>query len=191
MHARRCRFHSALCSCVPKGTAAAAESSTAAAGESSSAAAEVGDQGSSASSTSPAATDAIADMLTKMAAYVKGEAEISVEDYRLLQAMNLAAAERYSTMAEYSSGLVKSAENLQGKCEDLLPQLAQVRLRSENFAHALRRRVTTGFPGVVPALMQIDVLEAQVGELESAVEQLDSYSKRLEMKFSALQNQLG
>ena len=91
-------------------------------------------------------------------------------------------------MAEYSSGLVKSAENLQGKCEDLLPQLAQVRLRSENFAHALRRRVTTAFPGVVPALMQIDVLEAQVGELESAVEQLDSYSKRLEMKFSALQN---
>ena len=34
--------------------------------------------------------------------------------------------------------------------------------------------------------LQIDVLEAQVAELEGAVEQLDSYSKRLESKFSAL-----
>jgi hypothetical protein len=40
-------------------------------------------------------------------------------------------------------------------------------------------------------LCQIDVLEAQVGELESAVAQLDSYSKRLEMKFSALHLQMG
>ena len=38
---------------------------------------------------------------------------------------------------------------------------------------------------------QVDVLEAQVGELESAVAQLDSYSKRLEMKFSALHLQMG
>ena len=64
-------------------------------------------------------------MLAKMAAYVEGEAEISVEDYRLLQSMNLAAAERYGNMAEYSAGLVAFAERLQSKCEDMVPQLSQ------------------------------------------------------------------
>ena len=74
---------------------------------------------------SPAATPELADMLAKMAAYVEGEAEISVEDYRLLQSMNLAAAERYGNMAEYSAGLVTFAERLQSKCDDMMPQLAQ------------------------------------------------------------------
>ena len=97
-------------------------------------------------------------MLAKLSAYVEGEAEISIEDYRLLQAMNLAAAERYSGMAEYSTGLVATAERLQTKCEAMLPQLGQ-----------------------------IDVLEAQVSELEGAVEQLDNYTRRLESKFGALQ----
>ena len=66
-------------------------------------------------------------LLEKMAAYVEGEAEISIEDYRLLRAMNLAAAERYSGMAESSADLVAFAERLQTKCETMLPQLAQVR----------------------------------------------------------------
>ena len=66
-------------------------------------------------------------LLEKMAAYVEGEAEISLEDYRLLRAMNLAAAERYSGMAESSADLVAFAERLQSKCETMLPQLSQVR----------------------------------------------------------------
>ena len=65
-----------------------------------------------------------------MAAYVEGEAEISVEDYRLLETMNLAAAERYSGMAESSAGLVAFAERLQSKCDAMLPQLAAVRIQS-------------------------------------------------------------
>ena len=69
------------------------------------------------------------DMLAKIAAYVRGEAEMSIEDYRLLQSMNLAAAERYSGMAEYSSGLVVFAERLQTKFDAMLPQLAQVSLK--------------------------------------------------------------
>ena len=97
-------------------------------------------------------------LLEKLAAYVEGEAEISIEDYRLLQAMNLAATERYSGMAEESAGLVGFAQKLQSKCEAMMPQLAQ-----------------------------IDVLEAQVAELEGAVDQLDSYSKRLESKYASLQ----
>ena len=61
-----------------------------------------------------------------MAAYVEGEAEISIEDYRLLRDMNLAAAERYSEMAESSAGLVSFAQRLQTKCEAMMPALAQV-----------------------------------------------------------------
>lgn len=100
---------------------------------------------------------ALAAMLAKMAAYVEGEAEVSIEDYRLLKAMNDAAADKYSHMAEYSEGLVELAAKLQKKCELMMPQLAQ-----------------------------IDDLEAQVGELEGAVAQLDAYTKRLEAKFMAL-----
>ena len=69
---------------------------------------------------------AIANLLEKMAAYVEGEAEISIEDYRLLRDMNLAAAERYSEMAESSAGLVSFAQRLQTKCEAMMPALAQV-----------------------------------------------------------------
>ena len=112
--------------------------------------------GPSAPSPGPAEAH-LAALLGKMAAYVEGEAEISVEDYRLLETMNLAAAERYSGMAESSAGLVAFAERLQSKCDAMLPQLAQ-----------------------------IDVLEQQVAELEGAVEQLDSYTKRLESKWQRL-----
>ena len=68
-------------------------------------------------------------LLKKMAAYVEGEAEVSLEDYRLLQEMNIAAAEQYSGMAEYSAGLVATAERLQARCAEVLPQLQQVRSR--------------------------------------------------------------
>lgn len=76
--------------------------------------------------TSTAPPSAVADMLAKVAAYVEGEAELSIEDYRLLETMNLTAAERYSGMAEYSAGLIAFAERLQSKCEEVMPQLAQV-----------------------------------------------------------------
>lgn len=112
---------------------------------------------SSAGPSAPAAEAEIATLLEKLSAYVEGEAEISIEDYRLLHAMNMAAAERYSDMAESSAGLVAYAERLQSKCDAMLPQLAH-----------------------------IDMLEAQVGQLEGAVAQLDSYTRRLESKFAEL-----
>jgi hypothetical protein len=65
-------------------------------------------------------------MLAKIGRYVAGEVDLSLEDYRLLQAMNLAAADRYGAMADYSSGLVAFAERLQSKYDDMLPQLAKV-----------------------------------------------------------------
>ena len=122
-------------------------------------------------------------LLEKMAAYVEGEAEISLEDYRLLRAMNLAAAERYFGMAESSADLVAFAERLQSKCETMLPQLSQVRDEPSPSPLARARECASACVFVC----QIDVLEAQVTELEGAVEQLDSYSKRLESKFTALQ----
>ena len=126
-------------------------------------------------------------LLEKMAAYVEGEAEISIEDYRLLRAMNLAAAERYSGMAESSADLVAFAERLQTKCETMLPQLAQVH-ETKPLPFPLARAQSVPWRVCVCACVcQIDVLEAQVTELEGAVEQLDSYSKRLESKFTALQ----
>ena len=72
------------------------------------------------------ATAPIEEMLNKLATYVAGEAEMSIEDYRLLESMNLAAAARYREMAEYSSGLVAFAERLQSKTNDIQPQLAQI-----------------------------------------------------------------
>ena len=95
--------------------------------------------------------------VTKLSAYVAGEAELTAEDYRLLQTMNITAADKYSEMAGYAAGLVAFADQLNGKYTELVPQLAQ-----------------------------IDAMEAQVGELEHAVAQLDSYSRRLEAKFQSL-----
>ena len=105
----------------------------------------------------PAAAPPIEAMLSKLAAYVQGEAELSLEDYRLLEGMNVAAAERYSGMAEYATGLVALAERLQTKAEALEPQLSE-----------------------------IDALEGSVAELEGAVQQLDNYSRRLEARFGEL-----
>lgn len=102
---------------------------------------------------------ATAEMLSKITNYVAGEAELSTEDYRLLQAMNITAADKYGEMAGYAAGLVAFAEQLNDKYKDLAPQLAQ-----------------------------IDEMDAQVGELESAVAQLDSYSRRLEAKFMSLES---
>ncbi|KAL1522929.1 hypothetical protein AB1Y20_017894 [Prymnesium parvum] len=104
-----------------------------------------------------AAEAAVATMLHKISQYVAGEAELSAEDYRLLEAMNLAVADRYSAMADFSSGLVAFAERLQVKCDEIVPHLSRV-----------------------------DELEEQVSALEAAVQQLDQYSRRLETKFQEL-----
>ncbi len=116
-----------------------------------------------ASSSSPAAAPkaavhvATADLLGKLARYAEGEAELSAEDYRLLQAMNLGCAGRYGEMAASAEGLVAFADRLQGQCAELMPQLGR-----------------------------IDAIAQQVHELEGAVGQLDAYSRRLEAKFDAL-----
>ena len=115
------------------------------------------------SSSSPAAAPnaavhaATADLLGKLARYAEGEAELSAEDYRLLQAMNLGCAGRYGEMAASAEGLVAFADRLQGQCAELMPQLGR-----------------------------IDAIAQQVHELEGAVGQLDAYSRRLEAKFDAL-----
>jgi hypothetical protein len=122
---------------------------------------------------------ATSEMLRKISRYIEGEVDLSLEDYRLMearlrcarpacvcihserrvpsQALNLAAAGKYSDMSEYSAGLVALAERLQAKSTDLLPQLEE-----------------------------IGKLETQVQQLEGAVQQLDSYSRSLEAKFRTI-----
>ena len=112
---------------------------------------------SSAAAPNAAVHAATADLLGKLARYAEGEAELSAEDYRLLQAMNLGCAGRYGEMAASAEGLVAFADRLQGQCAELMPQLGR-----------------------------IDAIAQQVHELEGAVGQLDAYSRRLEAKFDAL-----
>ena len=80
---------------------------------------------------------ATSEMLTKMSKYVEGEAELSTEDYRLLQAMNITAADKYSEMAGYAAGLVAFAEQLDGKYRELAPQLAQIDAMESQVGRAL------------------------------------------------------
>ena len=72
---------------------------------------------------------AAAKMLGSIGRYVEGEAELSLESYRLLQSMNIATADRYGAIADYSAGLVAFAQRLQAKTDSTTPQLAQVKSR--------------------------------------------------------------
>ncbi len=151
------------------------------------------------------------EMLAKISRYLAGEVELSLEDYRLMQAnrarrrpsaraarttpdrshcaprvtcgarapqaLNLTAADKYSEMAEYSSGLVALAEQLQA-----VPLPPPRRALSPHARVARQAKAAD----LQPQLDQLDQLDGQVGELETAVEQLDAYSRRLETKFDAL-----
>ena len=140
---------------------------------------------------------ATSEMLAKMSKYVEGEAELSTEDYRLLQAMNITAADKYSEMAGYAAGLVAFAEQLDGKYRELAPQLAQIDAMESQVGLTLTLTLTLygddlhphlhPDPSPHPDLSPFTLtMESQVGELEGAVAQLDAYSRRLEAKFQSL-----
>ncbi|PAA61909.1 hypothetical protein BOX15_Mlig029542g1, partial [Macrostomum lignano] len=90
--------------------------------------------------------------------YVKGELEITIDDYALLVEMNRVATQKYADMHNVASGVSKSLEDLNEKYRALQPYLDQV-----------------------------DHLEASVTQLEQAAYRLDAYSKRLEAKFKSLE----
>ena len=86
---------------------------------------EATESGSSDGGTTTAG-ESVATMLNDLSQYLQSEAELSVEDYRLLQSMNLAAAEKYGDMAEEAAGLVSFAQHLQARSASLLPQIQQI-----------------------------------------------------------------
>ena len=56
-------------------------------------------------------------MFSTVADYLKGELQITNEDYLLLEKLNTAATEKYSKMTEVAQKLVSHMDNLQQKCE--------------------------------------------------------------------------
>ena len=116
-----------------------------------------------------------------MSAYLAGEAQVSVENYRLLESMNMAAAKQYKGMSEYTADLAGFADQLHVKCDELLPKLAQVVYTRYCMLYPCTQFET--FHHSFAFVIQIDALELQVSDLEASVEHLDRYSRRLESEF--------
>lgn len=97
------------------------------------------------------------DMFSKIALYINGEVDASVEDYKLLEKMNRVAIEKYDGMYEMAKATGDNLHRLNQKFEDLQPYLDQ-----------------------------IEVIESSVSSLEQTAYKLDAYSKRLEERFKRI-----
>ena len=98
------------------------------------------------------------NLFQKTANYVKAELEVTLDDYRLLEAMNKSAAEKYRSMSGLSENVAQSVSELSSSYEQLTPYLEK-----------------------------IDALDEKVTRLEELAYAVDSYSKRLETRFKALE----
>ncbi|XP_076819639.1 biogenesis of lysosome-related organelles complex 1 subunit 2-like [Clavelina lepadiformis] len=91
------------------------------------------------------------DMFTKLALYLNGEADATIEDYELLKQMNVATASKYEVMLKIAKNVGDNLHEVNQKFSDLQPYLDQ-----------------------------IDQIEESVLALEQAAYKLDIYSKKLE-----------
>ncbi len=155
--------------------------------------------------------EAMGDMLAKVSRYLAGEVELSLEDYRLMQASRRRPRTRPAYRARshnhatrhVRSGIVAGSQpdgrrqvlrNGRVLIRSRCPRRAAPGSRGPSFPRAARALSPTGAcaarqakaADLQPQLDQLDQLDGQVGELEAAVEQLDAYSRRLETKFDAL-----
>lgn len=94
------------------------------------------------------------DMIKTTGDYIKGEVDVCIADYKLLEQMNKMVMERYKGLGVNSQNIMKEMEKL-----------------NEAYAH------------LQPLLGQIEYVEKSVDELEATANKLDAYSKRLEAKF--------
>ncbi|XP_048763903.2 biogenesis of lysosome-related organelles complex 1 subunit 2-like isoform X2 [Ostrea edulis] len=94
----------------------------------------------------------------KSAEYLHGELEGTIEDYKLLEALNRITITKYTDMKELTENISKGLQDLNDKYSNLRPFLDQITQIDEN-----------------------------VTALEQAAYKLDNYSKRLESKFKALE----
>ena len=85
---------------------------------------------------------------------VKGEIDLCVTDYKVLENMNRSVQEKYKNLSRVSGNISIEMEKLNEKYATLLP-----------------------------LLVQIDEVEMCIGELEMSATKLDAYSKRLDAKF--------
>eukprot|EP00824_Muranothrix_gubernata_P014617 TRINITY_DN3029_c0_g1_i1.p1 TRINITY_DN3029_c0_g1~~TRINITY_DN3029_c0_g1_i1.p1 ORF type:complete len:140 (+),score=16.95 TRINITY_DN3029_c0_g1_i1:22-420(+) len=90
--------------------------------------------------------------------YLRGELNLTLEDYLLLERMNRVATQKYNEMADYAEGLGTFIAIMQAKYDSLRPYLDQ-----------------------------IDEIDARVTQLEQVVNLLNDYTKRLEQRFKSLQ----
>ncbi|XP_049767091.1 biogenesis of lysosome-related organelles complex 1 subunit 2 isoform X2 [Schistocerca serialis cubense] len=98
------------------------------------------------------------NMFQKTADYLYGELTATLDDYRLLEAMNRATITKYADMKQIAGSVSKTMAELNEKHKSLQPYLEQ-----------------------------IDQIEDSVTKLEQAAYKLDAYSKRLEAKFKNLE----
>ena len=97
------------------------------------------------------------DMFSKIAIYINGEVDSTIEDYKLIEKMNIAAMGKYDSMYEMAKATGDHLHTLNQKFEDLQPYLDQ-----------------------------IETIERNVSLLEQTAYKLDAYSKRLEERFKRL-----
>lgn len=107
---------------------------------------------------SPKLNELAATMFDKTGQYIQSELSSTLDDYRLTEEMNKATVTKYSDMQQIAGNVAKSLKDLNDK-----------------------------FHSLKPCLDQIDQVEESVAKLEQVAYKLDTYSKRLEAKFKALE----
>eukprot|EP00027_Filamoeba_sp_ATCC50430_P000036 CAMPEP_0168550440 /NCGR_PEP_ID=MMETSP0413-20121227/5641_1 /TAXON_ID=136452 /ORGANISM="Filamoeba nolandi, Strain NC-AS-23-1" /LENGTH=138 /DNA_ID=CAMNT_0008580901 /DNA_START=23 /DNA_END=435 /DNA_ORIENTATION=+ len=106
---------------------------------------------------SPALLEASRVMFTNLSDYLQSELQVAAEDFKLLENMNNVTLEKYVEMTNTAQSLSTFMEDLQKKYAEFEPYI-----------------------------QKINQIDTNVAELESTVQLLDDYSKRLEEKFKKL-----
>ncbi|KAF6030683.1 BLOC1S2 [Bugula neritina] len=98
------------------------------------------------------------DAFVKVAEYLNGELDDSIEDYTMLEKMNRVTSSKYTDIKALVSSVNSSMQDLNAKYDSLQPYIDQ-----------------------------IDDIELAVNALEQSAFKLDAYSKQLEARFKELE----
>ena len=99
-----------------------------------------------------------ADMFNKLSQYMNSEVATTLEDYKLLEKMNMVTMDKYDSMLEMAKSTGNNLHSLNQKLADLQPYLDM-----------------------------IEAIETKVIALEQAAYKLDAYSKHLEERFKRIE----